>query len=633
MVLLSAACPAYAVHNSSQGLPKLKGILRNVLLSLDNEERKAASFKAQEEAWCSQGMPSWVEISKAGELELGHLRLEAEEHQAAIEELDALMEQAQANMALVQHTIEQGEALAQQLDAGDERRRQLQEVVAGRRDILAALQSEAQALSPMSTRLRADAVELHHRMEAKQEATEAIGVFNGGLGSICAKGIDAEERRASQRTLARNALQDAVKALGLVGTAAAANATHSTKTAAEEALEEEQREEDAKEAALEVIPAEDGVSLAELASTPTALEEEQQEEDAKEAALEVLPAEDGVSLAQLASTPTHGGRNGHRGTSSPSTAPQELPDSEEKLAEVKGVGAGVREGGGALLQRAGHDEWCARERSRTDHDLNLMQDMSAQMLLESRLHSLAEGQLELDTAKIRGLLSELHNASAEVERFAKAEASLAAAAVQEGKLASRILVQASAALGQLRAPGGSLQNDTAAARVASALHDADAALAGRKDAGTALALQTTTLQRMMDAAEAATRSLNAELAHFLTHRKAHEFQRTLCDEHQAEYEKQAREAAASRDHLEEACGGRRQAVAQQRRDLEVRALNHSKRALRGEHLSLSEEAEGAGSSPRNASGDAKAKAAAARSLKNLSPLQRAAAEMGLALEP
>lgn len=586
--------------DSAPVLP-LKETLQNVWQHVQDEGRGALNFAAHQRTWCSQIL-HWVEAVNARSVEFEILQLEADEKDAAVEVLVASTGQTKADIALVQHTIKEVTRLMDGRSATDAQSQNLHTLVSGRKHMLASLQSEIEVLVPLTKRLEADADELHHRIGARRASVKVLGGFASTLQKICDTGTALDKVRASLRLRVGTALQDALQALELVGVSAAATGKPSKLGA--ETLVGGSAEAGSAQQAFEVI------------------EQDGDDEDYEDVALDLWQNDIGDrSFVEFAS----------------------------RLAPVADAAHGAmvdvavdNEGAHTVEDRFGtvwsleHEQWCLRESTHNKYALIFQQDMLAQTCTEGQLHSTASDQCDQDIAKIRDEMATIDNFSTTAAHLVEKQANLTVTAAKNRDLASKILAQAIAVLTRLRGPGGSLRTDAAAARAAQALQTASRELA---DAGNEGASGDddgrSLLHHLSGAAEAANRSLARELAHLTRARKRHEFQRTLCEQRRAQYKSQAQATSTFLQHLQDECGGTSALPAQRMHEMEGRALVDAQRALQGDRV-----VRNSGRSARRvlrSSGESSQITFPSDSSVPqpvvLSPLQRAAVEMGVALGP
>lgn len=604
-------------------LGQLKDTLQNVLRGVEDEGHNFAVFAEQRRKWCAQGLQNWSALANASHDELQSLRSDLEEREAAVEEMNATAQHAHANIALVQHTIKQATSLLETSQSQDNgQRQQLQELLVDRKAVLSALQSEFQALSPTVARLQADAAEAQRRVESRQEAVEAVGVFTEALRNSCSIAVEREDDRAALRLTVSTALHDALQALNQVGIPkkqlpSQGSAPHSAESP------ELTDSSDKAQQALE------------------AFEKEEEKEDAEDAAVET-----DISFVQVASISAKGRHHDFPDNSHVADAEADLPTIDELVARMNA--GSEADSAKKATESPQHAEWCSRERVRNNFAMTFMQDLSAQMTTESQLHEDMGAQLGKEVTQLQSEHESIQNVSSSAAWSVSEDERLATTEAHDGELAVKILSQAAAVFAELCAPGGPLQNDEAAARAAQALQNASRAFVAVGAAKSKTSNSSSDMmQQLAEAAEDAAQSIRREILLLQKQQKRHALQKGLCDQRHGQYNNQANEAADYLKQLENECGSTADTPSQQRRKVELRALQDSKRVLQGmnpvrsnrpggRHGSLrgsaASEEEGAVTSASKEVPGALAGATSTAQRSELSPLERAAAEMGVQMD-
>jgi chromosome segregation ATPase len=261
--------------------------------------------------------------------------------------------------------------------------------------------------------------------------------------------------------------------------------------------------------------------------------------------------------------------------------------------------------------QADQKEWCEQEGAQNQHVLRLVQASIQEMSAEIDAHTDTEAQLTDDLNRIAASNTTLRVSAKEVKEGQSREQEFIKSSAKDHGLASKILSQAIAILSDLERAG------TAVGKVVLNLKSAKAAFEGQLEASTKARkeLADTARDVQRTARESAT-ALEGERVNLEIARFSHVSQRARCEESQHMFEAESKEVTAYLKSLSEECQGAAPELEDQERRVQVRALEDAQRVLQGKKVLK----------------DVDKAIKSVKEKRNLSPMERAAAEMGVAVE-
>jgi hypothetical protein len=592
---------------ATASITQIRDTLQNLLKSVEDEGREEEEVYGKRTSWCAATNRARAVSSTKTSMSVAQLEADLREHQAAVEEAEGTVEQIQADIALVQRTVnrssemlvarrsEQQNAKAESQNAREMLRHGsalldtnkmnsslakqeaastaeaekdislLSDLVDNKQQTLSSLQGELEAVLPMLAQLQENVAEVKRQITDRGDSIDAAKGFDTALQDDCARGQSRADSQAQLRVREVNALESAMQVLEVFPVAQKAAA------AAAQPLGE--------------------VSFAQFASQITA--EDVFSVIPRAAPRRTLEADSESLMAVQATVP-------------PPPLPKAQPKIRALLQQLKGERS----------EDTQQSMWCAQERERNEQTLRLSQDAVQQVEAEISAHADVEQQLAADLDVLMRESTGFTAAAKAIQSFSERERAIMTARVKDHKLAARILEQAVAILTEMEVRANLGTNEKqAVAEAADSLKTAKSAFMEQLSAVTRaqqealLSSQTASEQAKYAAQAKEHERINTELA-----RDRHSSQRTHRIESKRAAEAQTKEAQSYLEELSKECSVDTAAMDEQRRRSQMHALEDAQKVLDGKQVD--NDPYGLQSRPPVA-------------LKDLSPMERAAAEMGV----
>merc|ERR1719437_169020 len=459
---------AYGEAHAAAGpsVSEIRDTLQNLLRSVTQEGDKVEAFFKSRRDWCDGALEKFEDADKASKQGMSLLSTDLKEHEASVEEAQGTIQQVQADIVLVRHTLNQTQemhrvlrqdvAFAQNSDALlQEHDQLLLELVDNKRRTLQSLQCELDVVVPALSQLEARVVETKHRIADRMDSTGSQRDFVAALRSSCDNASARRDTEATDRDGVAKSIQQALDALGQVGDLSQRRAQSPTAPDAA-ALGRE-----AQEALL------DPPNLVQFGSESEAVTTE-------EDLLSIFSGKPRPGSELPAGFPRM-----RRQTTTP--APEaavvsaiQQKDHRKLRPKIKQTLAQLRS-----RERQGPDEseWCAEEHAQNELALRLAQASIGELTAEIDAHSEAETQLQEEIGQLNASIVAATQSAQETLNSTAKERELISAKLKDSALAVRILAQAIAILVDLQASGALAggAREQAAARAKAALVSAKTA--------------------------------------------------------------------------------------------------------------------------------------------------------------
>jgi len=282
-----------------------------------------------------------------------------------------------------------------------------------------------------------------------------------------------------------------------------------------------------------------------------------------------------------------------------SVAPALKPRIQSLISELKSVAS-----------TSDQSAWCSGQRESSAMALKFAQDSTAQITSEVSAHTEAEAELSEELTKLQTLSAAVTDSCKTVLAQATKEETLVQGNRKDQVLATKILDQATTILGELALPNS--------AKAVTDLKSAKKMFAAQIQASADFERAVTTNSKAInEKAIALAQTQESEQHNLEFARDDHASQRLSVAENKRLYEADVQEATTYLQKLQETCKATSQGAAKQQRSAQVHALEDAEEALDGKLVE-------AKSSATSLRGNPKPGNAA-----NLTPMQRAAMEMGI----
>jgi len=277
------------------------------------------------------------------------------------------------------------------------------------------------------------------------------------------------------------------------------------------------------------------------------------------------------------------------------------PRIQMLLTELKAVGSAVDQ-----------TAFCSKQRESSTMAMKFAQDSVNQINAEVAAHVDAEAELSDALVKLQSAASAVTESAKNVQEQAKKEESLIQSSQKDQELATRILDQAVTILREV-----GMSNTT---KAVSSLISAQKMLVTQVQSAEGLQRESSaTAKAINEQALALTQTQQSEQHNLEFARDDHASQRLQAAENKRLYEADAQEATVYAQKLEESCKANMDSQAAQQRSVQVHALEDADNALAGKLVEAKKTLRGADASQSKPTTD----------LQNMTPMQRAAAEMGV----
>jgi len=588
--------------------------LQNLLRSVTQEGDKVEGFFKSRRGWCDGVLESFEKADKASKQGMSLLGIDLKEHEASVEESQGTIQQVQADIVLVQHTLNQtqemhrvlrqDEALVQSSDAlAQEHDQLLLELVDNKRQTLQSLQGELDVIVPALSQLEARVVETKHRIADRMDSASSQQDFVAALRNSCDNTSARRDTEASDRDGVAKSIQQALDALGQVGdlskpraqSPAAADAAAPGREAQDTFL--------------------DPPNLVQLASESEAVSTE-------EDLLSIFSGKPRAGSELPAGFP-------RMRRQTPTPAPEAAVVSAIQQKNHRKLRPKIKQTLAQLRskERQGPDEseWCAEEHAQNELALRLAQAAIGELTAEIDAHVEAETQVQEEIGQLNASIVAATQSAQETLNSTAKEKELISAKLKDSALAVRILAQATAILVDLQASGALAggAREQAAAQAKAALVSARVAFEAQGQ--TALKMRGGVAQAANELAKKsaeAVRTQKRERMNLESALDSHVSLRSRLEESKRMHNTEVKQATSYLASLEEECKTNVNDLEDQERKAEMRALDDAQQVLAGKRMVLS------GSQPREKDGLVEHK----QMPEELSPMERAAAEMGITVD-
>jgi len=630
------------VASSDASLAQVRATLLELRRSISDASRASRALASRSRQRCAGTAGAFRNEEAAANASLGRLRAELGERRAAAHEAEAAAEEAQADMVLVGRTVNQTEEALQGRGSsgsdmlagaggtgvsrsaaprgGDEHL--MRTLIRKKRQTLASLRGESEMLLPAAARLQAVVAETEHRVTDRAASAAGLRLLAAASSAGCASTAQRAERRAAAHTAEAASIETAVQALEHAAAAAPHSGPGMERLEAESPEEEDAQEVDgtpsgvsllqlgeqahagtapggAEEDLLSIFGGRDEPALPENPVTAFAVEPGTGSEVDSSPVARVAGEDDGAVPTRPPPLPHAKGEE--------AALPASQPKIRQLLAQLKAKGMGS----------ADQREWCSRERAQGRLDLRFAQASAVEMSTEAEGHTEAEAELNGELSRLQASATVVAAVSKGTSQEAAEEDALLKRFSKDGVLATKIIAQAIALLAEQQSASSSgIQAATAALKSAEATFEAQA-----QGAGASRQEATAEARLVVGAAEEVTHTLKRERMNVELSRDNHVSERERSSSEQRLHEARARGAAAYLQDLDRECKENIFALAERERKAQIRALKDAQRALEGKEPLATASPSGlrGGVAPALEAGD-------------LSPMERAAAEMGVAVD-
>mmetsp|Transcript_123573 Transcript_123573/g.218921 ORF Transcript_123573/g.218921 Transcript_123573/m.218921 type:complete len:662 (+) Transcript_123573:71-2056(+) len=616
--------------NADSSITQIRDTLQNLLRSVEDAGREAEGLYTKRQHWCTSALHSFEASSSATDSALVQLREDLTEHEAAVEEAVGTVRQVRADIALVQHTINQTQELLQarqhaetsEVEKGQIALKELQSrgaegntaemrtkllqtrskmknqfeadagllraLVANKQQGLASLNGQLEVALPALAQLQAKVAEARERIQDRTDTVSASRDFSTALRHACSAGSQRADTQAAARVSEAASVEAALQAL-------------------EGLSDEVQGQMRAPVATSAVVGQEDGeVNFLQVGQG------------------EAVTTEDLVDLFS-------GGRDQTADTAfanddliqhaKVTDAPAATQPPRVALAPLKNLLAQLKSSVSADSQ---HEAWCTQEREQNEFTLKVAQDAVAQLASEVEAHADSEAELTEDLGRINTSMVALVSINTQILKSESQEQAFLRGQVKDQQLATKILAQASTIVGELGVSPGSQANPhhlKQQRKIVVALNEAAAAFRTQLQSASSFAKElTATTKEITQKATVAADVLSREKRGAEMTRDEHTSQRlkTIADKEAGDEE--VKEAMQYLQTLAQSCKSDAFAGVGQETKAQIHALEDAKTVLEGRSLSASN------GEARGLRGGALKKPIRKRPL---TPMERAAAEMGV----
>lgn len=613
-VTLVAEVYGEAHAGAGPSVSEIGDTLQNLLRSVTQEGDKVEGFFKSRRGWCDGVLESFEKADKASKQGMSLLGTDLKEHEASVEESQGTIQQVQADIVLVQHTLNQtqemhrvlrqDEALVQSSDAlVQEHDQLLLELVDNKRQTLQSLQGELDVIVPALSQLEARVVETKHRIADRMDSASSQQDFVAALRSSCDNASARRDTEATDRDGVAKSIQQALDALGQVGDLSKPRAQS---PAAPDAAAP------GREAQDTFLDPPNFVQLASESEAVTTEEDLLSIFSGKVRPGSELPAGFPRMRRQ---TPTPAPEAAVVSAIQQKNHRKLRPKIKQTLAQLRSK------------EKQGPDEseWCAEEHAQNELALRLAQASIGELTAEIDAHVEAETQVQEEIGQLNASIVAATQSAKETLNSTAKERELISAKLKDSALAVRILAQATAILVDLQASGALAggAREQAAAQAKAALGSARVAFEAQGQ--TALKMRGGVAQAANELAKKsaeAVRTQKRERMNLESAFDSHVSLRSRLEESKRMHDTEVKQAATYLASLEEECKTNVNDLEDQERKAEMRALDDAQQVLAGKRMVLS------GSHPTDKDGLVEHK----QMPEELSPMERAAAEMGITVD-
>lgn len=588
-VVLAAAADSSRAAESS--LSQIRDTLRNLRRSIEDEGHDAESFYELRQKWCDDTLHKFDEDTEASRTSLVHLGADLKEHEAAVEEAEGTAQQIRADIALVQHTLNQTEATFKVVPNGPQdtvkdTHRLLTMLVQNKKQTLTSLQGELQVVLPTLAQLQARLAETQRRYVDRNESATVQMSFAEIVRSGCSESAAREDAKATARISESSSIEAALQALDQLSPARAPR-QQSAPADSELAL-----------APLEVVPSE--VSFVQTSQDVTSEDDlmsifagpaRQPEAPAAAPAASSLIQEHDVPVVPKAPTGSQ---------------------IQQLLSQLNGKQVGDKE----------QSEWCSQEKAQNQLVLRLAKASVSEIDAEINSHVNAEAQIAEELQGIAASVSAIQTAAKDNWDSSTKESQHIAGSAKDQALATKILTQAVTILGELERDGKiQSRNEKGFQTLVASLSTGKAAFEQQTSALKGMLEQIALNAKSAETASSESlKSLDHEQANLELIRDSHVSLRENSVENKRVYETQASEASEYSQTLSDECDPRINVLQNDERNAQIHALQDAQKVLEGREL------------PKDGSYQALRGNKPQKSEQSMSPMERAAAEMGVEVD-
>jgi len=614
--------------DAQRSVGQVADTLQNVRKSIEEWGRRAEGESSAAQSRCTAAKHFFHQEAASAASHLEGLRADLEEQAAAVQEAEGNAQQVRLEIAMTQRSLKQTDAMLNLAKQGAEQNHtdavampnDAESILAmgeNKRQTIASLQGELEVLLAEVAHLQGRAMETKRRVAFRSESANSTGQLAAALQDLCSQG----QQRSSEKALAR-AKEDASVRVALQAlqhmqageSFVQMQRGHRRGVVGDEAERHEVGEGEHEEGGAGEEA--DASSSAEEADDTSESNSEEADNSLDSSA---LASSDLSTEAVDPATPPRG----HRLTSAAALLRTQVQETMARLEAAK---------------ESAHDKrsWCQHVQAFSQLSAHRAQASADELTRQAEAHAEAQAEQEEELAALNGTVSTLNKTAVDFAKGATKEKKHLASSAKDQALATRILAQAVAVLADLHTSQDSSSTakgmDGATHELKSAKSSLDAQVAASRRELQEVAASGRRLALLAAQAAAALRREGTSLAF---DRDAHvaEQARALEDRRMFENNRKGAEADA-RDLLVE-CSSEvgqhedsMQAVAQ-------RALSDAEKVLDGESLrrtvASSDEEEGSeATAGTGESHEGPAATSEEAPTNNLSPLERAAAAMGVA---
>lgn len=596
MLLASTAAAAQlsAAGLAGGSLPQVINVLEQVRSSSDEKGRRAEKIGSEAEALCTSALRSSDDLAAVAGLVQSRLASDIDEQDAAVEEATGNTQQVRANIDLVQHTLVQLQQNAHFTPA----------MVENKQRTLDSLQGELRIMLPAFAQLRARAAEAGRRLDDHASSWDVAASLWQSVKNLCqqtsASTADLEMQSEQQRT----AMDAALKAVKVaVAAKQEGPAADSATTATIEPYPPSQDSVDPTSS--QDIGSDQAVSFVQVSKG------DHDDEDSSDSDQDIVSIFDSDPGSMPSRAQTQG-----------EAAPEEGKQLVDLMPKVKQLLAEVQSEGPAAVVDS--KKWCQQEQVKAKLSLRAVGAASRELRAEAQAHDEAIAQVNEDLARINGTVQFIQDSVQRLAAQVTEGRTLASETAKDSDLASKILAQAMAILSEtsaLRGPAGQ--------GAITSVQNANAAFTAARSGQSALLQLGGSLKTMLSLANQTLDRFAAEKGHLEFSRDEHVATRDRTSESKSLYDEQL---ASTNEYLQKlglrCSSGHSKTAVEKERDVEIRALSDAQAALEGKSLNRVAAAESHSTALRGGGGSSTQR----DSGRNLSPLELAAAEMGVAVD-
>lgn len=573
-VLLRAAATAKSLHSdgasTTASVSQIRSTLQNLLRSIEDNGRDSEALSSKRQLWCDSAIHDFDASNHAETAKFLEMQAQLTETQAAVEEAKGTVQQVHVDMEMVQHTIKQTESLMQQDVNADAGK--LRSLANNKRLSLTSLKGELKVSEPVLAQLQASVAELKERISYRSDSLSVAKDFIAALHEGCQKGADRSDRQAAARLGESNSIHIALQTLEQLTASQAPSSDKDDDSLADQAA--------------------GALSFVQLA-------DRDQDEVTLDDLSDLFSASQPSGVAALTKGIAHEQQRVAKVTAA---APSVRPRIQTLLTEIKDAGSNNDQ-----------VEFCSTQRESSKMAMKFAQDSVNQVSSEVVAHTEVEAELSDELQKLQTLAAAVtESAKASTEQATK-EQTLLQSSRKDQELATKILDQAVTILKELKLPN--------AAKVESGLVSAKKMLATQVQSAAGFQSEAVAAAKAIsDQALAFTQTQESEQHNLEFTRDDHAAQRLKAVENKRLYEADAEEATVYVQKLEESCKDDVLSQAAQQRSAQVHALQDADSALAGKlEVNNLRGADASHSKPTAAP-------------QNLTPMQRAALEMGVSTD-